>query len=192
MRITGGRARGIPLSLGGAHELRPATDRMRASVFSSLGALVDEARVLDLFAGTGAYGLEAISRGAAHATFVERNGKACAALRANLGAVAKSLGGRPPNALGALAAADVMSWKAAPGSSFDLIFADPPYADIARASRRFWELATEFLAPTESARLCLEMPGDFMPVVPPGWTLVRRLGKGRNQPTVGLWARAEA
>ena len=71
MRITGGRAGGIPLKAPKGNHTRPATDRLRESVFSSLGASIEGCKVADLFAGTGSYGLEALSRGAASSTFFE-------------------------------------------------------------------------------------------------------------------------
>ena len=84
MRITGGEARGIPLVLPRGDAVRPATDAMRQAVFSSLGARVPGARFLDLFAGSGACRLEALSRGASGGTFVEKNPQAVACLRRNL------------------------------------------------------------------------------------------------------------
>src|SRR5438132_7599808 len=91
MRISGGAARGIPLVVPRGDAVRPATDGMRQAVFSSLGERVVGARFLDLFAGSGAYGLEALSRGAAGGTFVEQNAKAAACIRQNITAVGKSL-----------------------------------------------------------------------------------------------------
>src|ERR1043165_2460605 len=91
MRITGGNARGIPLAVPKGDAVRPATDAMRQAVFSSLGARVADAQFLDLFAGSGGYGLEPLSRGAAGGTFVEQNAKAVACLRQNIAAVCKSL-----------------------------------------------------------------------------------------------------
>src|SRR4051812_45085113 len=92
MRISGGGARGIPLLVPKGDAVRPATDAMRQGVFSSLGEHVVGARFLDLFAGSGAYGLEAFSRGAAGGRFVEQNAKAVACLRQNIAAVSKSVG----------------------------------------------------------------------------------------------------
>src|SRR5210317_1086641 len=92
MRITGGRARGIPLSTGRAKHVRPATDRMREAVFSSLGQRIEEALVLDIFAGSGSYGLEALSRGAKSVLFVDKHPQAVIALQQNLAVVLKSLG----------------------------------------------------------------------------------------------------
>ena len=90
MRITGGRARGIKLKVPNKKITRPATDRMREAVFSSLGASVQNSQVLDLFAGTGSYGLEALSRGAAGVCFVENNRAAIKCLEINTAAVTRS------------------------------------------------------------------------------------------------------
>jgi 16S rRNA (guanine966-N2)-methyltransferase len=90
MRISGGKARGIPLRAAKAPELRPATEANRERLFSSLGQQIQNARVLDLFAGTGSYGLEALSRGAAEAYFVEKNRKITKDLKDNLSKVLKS------------------------------------------------------------------------------------------------------
>ena len=92
MRISGGKARGIPLRACKAPELRPATEANRERLFSSLGKAVINARILDLFAGTGSYGLEALSRGASRVHFVEKNRKVASALNQNLISVCKSAG----------------------------------------------------------------------------------------------------
>src|SRR5436189_4564553 len=92
MRISGGVARGIPLRVPKGDAVRPATDGIRQSVFSSLAARVAGARFLDLFAGSGAYGLEALSRGAAGGTFVEKDARTVEFIHRNLAAVCKSLG----------------------------------------------------------------------------------------------------
>ncbi len=73
MRITGGNARGIEIFVPKKGEIRPATDAIREAVFSSLGELVENSRVLDAFAGTGAYALEALSRGANFAILADKN-----------------------------------------------------------------------------------------------------------------------
>jgi len=95
------------------------TDRVREAVFSSLGGRVEGAVVADLFAGTGSIGLEALSRGAAAVTFVERSRRARAVLDANIAAV--GLGG-------VVVAGDVEQWLDAGDGQFDLAFVDPPYA----------------------------------------------------------------
>jgi 16S rRNA (guanine966-N2)-methyltransferase len=99
---------------------------MREAVFSSLGDAVIGATVLDLYAGTGSFGLEALSRGAAEAVFVERDRSALAALRANIAAVA--LGGT-------VSAGDVASALRRERRSFSLVFVDPPY-DLPTADLR--------------------------------------------------------
>src|SRR6185295_10758274 len=84
MRVITGSARGHPLKVPKSAATRPTPARAKEAVFSSLGDRVIGARVLDLFAGSGAFGIEALSRGAAAATFVELDGMACATLRENL------------------------------------------------------------------------------------------------------------
>ncbi len=118
MRIIAGRAKGRRLVSPGP-ATRPFTDRAREALFSSLGSLVAGARVLDLFAGSGSLGLEALSRGAASVVFVERDRRALVALRENMAKV--GLGG-------VVVAGDVMRYVERPGESFDLAFVDPPYA----------------------------------------------------------------
>ena len=95
MRITGGQARGIPLTLPKGDAVRPATDALRQAVFSSLAARVPGVRFLDLFAGSGAYGLEALSRGDSGAVFVEKDARTAGFIRGNIAAVCKSLGRTP-------------------------------------------------------------------------------------------------
>jgi 16S rRNA (guanine966-N2)-methyltransferase len=126
VRIIAGRFRGRALAaLGkgdaGAH-LRPTSDRVRESLFSVLTGLgaIDGARVLDLFAGTGALGLEALSRGAAHVTLVE-NG------RVALGLIARNIDLTGSAAETTIIRRDARKLGANPGPPFDLLFLDPPY-----------------------------------------------------------------
>lgn len=181
MRITGGRARGISLTTGRAAHVRPATDRMREAVFSSLGNAVDGASVLDLFAGSGSYGLEALSRGASSALFVEKHPHAVAALQQNLSAVLKSLG-NPRDMRTNLVRRDVLRFDSS--LKFDLIFMDPPY-DLARGQcSQLLEKAQGLLA--ADGWLACELPGDME--VPAGhWNCIRRIGKsGNNEPSVAI------
>ena len=120
MRIISGAWRGRTLEAPPGLTTRPTADRVREALFSMLASRLgsfEDLRVADLFAGSGALGFEALSRGAAHATFVESGAAAAAVIRRNaakLGADVKILGG---------------SAMALPRSEpFDLIFADPPYA----------------------------------------------------------------
>lgn len=124
MRIVAGRARGRRLVVPPGRDVRPTSDRVREALFSSLGSAVDGARVLDLFAGSGALGLEALSRGAASAVFVDSARRAREALARNLSAtgfepLARVIAG---DALGAL------ERLAREGARFELVFVDPPYA----------------------------------------------------------------
>jgi 16S rRNA (guanine966-N2)-methyltransferase len=93
MRVIAGRLGGRRLSAPRGRTTRPTSDRVREAIFALLGS-VDEATVLDLFAGTGALGIEALSRGAARAVFVERDARAAGALRAREAAGARASGGR--------------------------------------------------------------------------------------------------
>ncbi|MGB3405980.1 MAG: 16S rRNA (guanine(966)-N(2))-methyltransferase RsmD [Jannaschia sp.] len=126
MRIIGGKWRGRRLASVGtgdaAAHLRPTTDRVRESIFNLIvngghGDVLTDARVLDVFAGTGALGLEAVSRGAASVTFIEQGRTALALLRENIALL---------DAPARIHARDAR--KPAPGTPHELIFLDPPYA----------------------------------------------------------------
>ncbi|HEV2291773.1 MAG TPA: 16S rRNA (guanine(966)-N(2))-methyltransferase RsmD [Gemmatimonadales bacterium] len=122
MRIISGAFGGRRLRMPKGDQVRPTADRVREAWFSILGAAVPGARVLDLFAGSGALGLEALSRGAAHAEFVERHRLSLAALRENIAALGVE-------AQVAVRPADAMKFAAAlPPGAFDIALADPPYA----------------------------------------------------------------
>jgi 16S rRNA (guanine966-N2)-methyltransferase len=122
LTITGGtlRSRRVPTPPGRA--VRPTPSRVKEALFSILGARVETARVLDLFAGSGALGFEALSRGAAGVTFVERHRPTADALRA----VARTLG--VDDQITVLPADARQAVKLLDGR-YDLVFADPPYAD---------------------------------------------------------------
>ncbi len=125
MRIIGGHDRGRRLRAPRGLETRPTADRVRVTLFDILGPAVAGARVLDLFAGTGAVGVEALSRGAARVVFVEKEQAALRALRANLAALGAS------RAAARVLAGDVLHTLPEIGSQegvFDIVFIDPPYA----------------------------------------------------------------
>jgi 16S rRNA (guanine966-N2)-methyltransferase len=161
---------------------------MRQAVFSSLGARVTGARFLDLFAGSGAYGLEALSRGAAGGVFVEQNAKAAGCVRQNIAAVCKSLG-RDTVDLTVLQT-DARTVPLAGGDVPDLVFVDPPYEIIPEIAPALFARLTEALAMRADALVIFELPGE-LDLAPPGWTLVKRLGKGARQPTVAFFRRSE-
>ncbi len=129
MRVIAGGLGGRRLRAPRGLATRPTSDRVREALFSALGH-VTSARVLDLYAGTGALGIEALSRGAAHATFVESARPALAALRENLAALGLAGAARvvAQPVAGAASRIGGGGWLAGP---FDLVFADPPYAAVA-------------------------------------------------------------
>lgn len=121
MRITGGEARGRRLFATRDEQMRPTTDTVRRTLFDILGDRVHGVRVLDLFAGAGTLGIEALSRGAQHATFIERDRNACAIIDRNLTAAGYA-------ASATVMRAEVLKALArGPGSGADLVFVDPPY-----------------------------------------------------------------
>lgn len=182
MRITGGKAGGIGLRSPRGERTRPATDRLRESVFAIIAGRVADARFLDLFAGTGAYGLEAWSRGADGGIFVERNRAALAALRENVESVARSLGA-DAGAVRVMAK-DALRWTPPPGERFDLIFCDPPYELIAKAAPVIFSRAREWL--TENGALVFEAPGEAIPPAG-GWRLIKQTDGGRHQPVCRIY-----
>ncbi len=119
LRVISGSAGGLHLKSPKRHALRPTQDRIRQVIFSSLAEVVPGARVLDLFAGTGSFGIEALSRGASAATFVEKEKEAVECIRENLAHCHFQGDVRHMDALAFL--------EKAPEKSYDLIFADPPY-----------------------------------------------------------------
>lgn len=187
MRITGGKARSIALRTDKNSSTRPATDRLRESLFSSLGGVVIGKRFFDFFAGTGSYGLEAWSRGATGGIFVEKNRTLAKNLRENISAVGRSLGATAPAPVEAVIG-DVMKWRPPEGDRASLVFVDPPYAIIAESAASLFPQFEEWLEP--GGVIVFEMPGE-MELDPPGWQCLRRIGKGRGQPTCCLFVRAD-
>ncbi len=122
MRVVAGLARGRQLAAPPGTDTRPTSDRAREAIFNALRSLgvIADARVADLFAGSGALGIEALSRGAASCVFVEREPAAVAVIEENLR--------RTGLTGGTVAKADVERWLATRTASFDLVLADPPYA----------------------------------------------------------------
>jgi len=140
-RVIAGRYGGRRLQAPAGDATRPTADRVREALFSILGTRVHEARVLDLFAGSGALGLEALSRGAAQATFVESAPGALKVLRANLAAL---------GAEAEVVRADALRWlRGAPGGAreYDLVFLDPPYRRAAELGAPLSDSLPAVLAP---------------------------------------------
>lgn len=169
VRIVGGRWRGSKLPVPDLPGLRPTSDRVRETLFNWLLPRLAGARVLDLFAGSGALGLEAVSRGAAQAVLVERDPALAQSLRQT---VARLSG----QAQVQVVTADALAWlSAGDGAVFDLAFLDPPFA------AGLWEAALHALPPrlAPAAWVYLESPQDVVPPAPPDWTLHRE-GRTRD------------
>jgi 16S rRNA (guanine966-N2)-methyltransferase len=120
MRVIAGTARGVPLSAPRGAATRPITDRVKETLFGILGDRVPDGRVLDLYAGSGAIGIEALSRGAEHVDFVERDRAAVQTLRSNL--VRTRLGENATVHEG-----DVKRFLASAEGDWDVVVLDPPY-----------------------------------------------------------------
>lgn len=125
MRIIAGTAKGRRLESPTWTGLRPTSDRLRETLFNILAPRVARARVLDGYAGTGALGIEALSRGAAHVTFVERDPRAVRLIRANL----ERAGISGTNACNIVRAGFVEASSDHGDALFDLVLLDPPYGD---------------------------------------------------------------
>lgn len=162
VRIIGGRLRGSKLPVADCPGLRPTSDRVRETLFNWLQPVLPGARVLDLFAGTGALGFEAASRGAAGVLLVERDAGLAASLRHSAARLkADGVEVLCADALGFLAQPD--------GRRFDLVFLDPPFAE------GLWQAAADRLGPWLAPRAFVyceaALAAAFRP--PAGWTLHR-------------------
>jgi 16S rRNA (guanine966-N2)-methyltransferase len=150
MRVIAGRYGGRRLRAPRGRATRPTSDRVREALFSMLGD-VREAIVLDLFAGTGALGIEALSRGAARAVFVEHNPAALQALEANLSALELS---KPATQLLPTNVSKALRSARERDETYDLIFVDPPYGDARAWARELSVALPPLLAPR--ARVVVE------------------------------------
>ncbi|MGZ6644019.1 MAG: 16S rRNA (guanine(966)-N(2))-methyltransferase RsmD [Solirubrobacteraceae bacterium] len=143
MRVVAGRFGGRTLKAPAGRDTRPTSDRVREALFSMLGPL-DGARVLDLYAGSGALGIEALSRGAAHLTLVERAPAAQRIIAANLAAL--GVGAEEAELVRAPARAALRD-ASARGDTYDLILLDPPYRDAPGLGEELWPSLARVLAP---------------------------------------------
>ena len=163
IRIIGGRWRGTRLPVPVSPGLRPSSDRARETLFNWLIPVLPGARVIDVFAGTGALGLEAVSRGATRAVLVERDAVLAQALRETVTRLSAQESVE-------VVQSDALAWLARqPAASFDLAFVDPPF------SADLWQATLEALLPTlaPEAWVYLESPHDQAPALPPQWGLHR-------------------
>jgi 16S rRNA (guanine966-N2)-methyltransferase len=141
VRVVAGRYKGRTLNAPRGSAVRPTSDKVRGAIFNVLGD-IEDLRVLDLFAGTGALGIEALSRGAADATFVDR--EPAAALR-NLDAIA---------AEAPVHKRDALRWLAQADGPYDLVFVDPPYSSAPSLGERLTQLLPAVLS--KNARIVTE------------------------------------
>jgi 16S rRNA (guanine966-N2)-methyltransferase len=163
LRIVAGSLRGSRLAVPDARGLRPTPDRVRETVFNWLAPVIEGARCLDLFAGTGALGIEAMSRGAGECVFVERDRTLCALLTENLA--------RLKVTQVQVHCDDAGGFLSAPARPFDVVFLDPPFTT---------DLWTDAAARLESggwlgahAFIHVEAPPDAVIEVPPNWIVHR-------------------
>ena len=168
LRIVGGSLRGSRLDVIDRDELRPSSDRLRETLFNWLAPMIEGARCLDLYAGTGALGIEAISRGARECVFVERDRTLAKQLESTLARLNVSAG--------RVICADALHWLAQPAGKFDLVFLDPPFpaALWAESARRLE--AGGWL--DESAWIHVEAPADAVLELPPNWSVHRESRAG--------------
>ena len=123
MRVITGKARGVQLKTPEGLQTRPTTDRVKEAMFSILHFDLPGAKVLDLFGGTGQLGLEAISRGAASATFVDASSKSCALIRENIHRCKFDTSAK-------VVCADYLDFLSRSREKYDIILLDPPYAEV--------------------------------------------------------------
>ncbi|PWV79905.1 16S rRNA m(2)G-966 methyltransferase [Halomonas sp. A11-A] len=168
LRIIGGDYRRRLLPVLDSPGLRPTPDRVRETLFNWLAAALPGARVLDLFAGTGALGLEALSRGANDATFVERDARVAGQLGENLATLGAVERGR-------VITADATAFLAGPPTPCSLVFLDPPFRQ-GLAEPCCAALEAGWLA--EEAFIYLECEADLTPAVPATWRLHREVRAG--------------
>ena len=174
MRVIAGTAGGVrlaPVPPG----TRPISDMAREGLFASLGSLVDGARCLDLYAGTGAAGIEALSRGATSAVFVDRAAAAVATVRENLRRTGFADVGTPLRA-------EVGRWLAegpAGQAPFDLVLCDPPYdLDVAAFAATLSAIEAGWLAPEGWTVVVTRGHKSPLPAVPVHWAVRRQLRYG--------------
>jgi 16S rRNA (guanine966-N2)-methyltransferase len=168
VRIIGGALRNSRLDVPAQAGLRPTPERVRETVFNWLAPLISGARCLDVCAGTGALGIEALSRGAASVVFVERDAQVARALSGNLVRL-KTVGGT----VDTTSAQDYLRGAA---QRFDVVFLDPPFAlDLWSAVAQQLE-AGGWLAP--AALIYVESPRTAVPVLPAQWQVHREAVAG--------------
>lgn len=191
MRITGGEHCGRNLIVPKSDSIRPTQDRVREALFNILAPEIGGAAFLDLFAGSGAVGIEALSRGAASTTFVEGNRKHVEVLQRNLTVLSNGGEGTRRPAKSEVAVADVYHWISGyVGAGFTMAFADPPYA-LGEEKGYAQVLAT--LADRNVVRpdglFIAEMTAVQHAEETPGWDLLRDRKYGKTR--ICIWRRTK-
>lgn len=162
LRIIGGDWRGRRLEFPSSPNLRPTGDRIRETLFNWLAAEVSGSRCLDLFAGSGALGLEALSRGARHCTFLETSSAAIEGINAHLSLLNAVDRGRVINT-------NALSWREDP---FDIVFVDPPFSDNLAIDSLKHLINNQLL--TDSALVYLEVASTAsLEDLPPALSIIR-------------------
>ncbi|MFO7573335.1 MAG: 16S rRNA (guanine(966)-N(2))-methyltransferase RsmD [Gaiellaceae bacterium] len=171
MRIVAGSRKGHRIEAPKGVVTRPTSDRVREAVFSILGS-VERARVLDLFAGSGAMGLEALSRGAASCSFVERDRRACRVIEANLAKL-----GLEGGSVLCRDAARALREMGARSSRYELVLVDAPYDDWERYERALAEHVPAILE--DGGLVVVETAAAVEPALPLDLVTTRRYGSAR-------------
>jgi 16S rRNA (guanine966-N2)-methyltransferase len=172
LRIIGGTWRHRKVSFPDVQGLRPTPDRVRETLFNWLQPVITGARCLDLFAGSGVLGLEALSRGAAAVVMVEHDGR----VTEHLSAQAVQLGGMDVSAR--VVHGDALDYLRGPAQSFDIVFVDPPFNSTLLAATCRWLDEGHWLAP--GAHIYLEAPWSAAaPPVPRRWQILRHKRAGQ-------------
>lgn len=172
IRIIGGQWRGRKLAVADADGLRPTGDRMRETLFNWLAPWIQDARVLDAFAGTGALGLEALSRGARSCDFVENNARTATALRQNLEVLKASA---------RMHVGDFLHWQ--PNATtdhacaYDIVMIDPPFA--ANLWQSSIDRIQQALRLNDEAHIYIEHPKQTQLTVPANWRLSKQKTAGQ-------------
>jgi 16S rRNA (guanine966-N2)-methyltransferase len=159
MRVIAGEAKGRTLVVPRGGGTRAATDRIRETLFAIIEPELEGAKVADLFAGAGSLGIEALSRGAARATFVERGAEALKVIRRNLESTGFS-------SRSEVVAANVIAYlDARPPGPFDVVFCDPPFADVAIAEATLHHEGLRAALATDGL-VVVRAHGKHLPTIP--------------------------
>ncbi|MFL5938220.1 MAG: 16S rRNA (guanine(966)-N(2))-methyltransferase RsmD [Gaiellaceae bacterium] len=169
MRVIAGSRKGHRIDAPKGLATRPTSDRVRENVFNLVQSWIEDALVLDLFAGSGAMGIEALSRGAGRAVFVESDAQACRAIEHNLDKL--RLNGAE------VACRDVGRFVAADMRTYDLVFCDPPYDEYGQLEPTLARYAPKLLA--KDGLLVLETAAKIEPQLPLDQRTSRRYGAAR-------------